>query len=184
MNWETKIKILEAKDNDLQIIIPFEIEQVIEGISKKITDTEFSILGNIIEETDESIILSPEYYIPEQEVTAASVDIIEDVSGYDVVFHTHPAGVKNFSRTDVESINNNFRLSILIESDSFIKASRRLKISDGRFLHIITDNIIIARPVLEVNTEKIKKKVPKYIHQYEYDIYNYLNEKNGGIYGY
>lgn len=181
--WEAPIKVLQCEDEDLKIFIPAEIEQVIDSISSKITNNEFSLVGNIIEETDESIVISPEYYIPEQEVSTASVDIKEDVSGYSVIFHKHPDGIKNFSKTDIDSINNNFMLSILIEGGNFVLASRRIKISEGKFLHILTRNIKVQKPILDVDVSKIKEKRINILDKYNYpDYLNFIERRNNGLY--
>ena len=62
-----------------------------------------------------TVVVSDDYYIPEQEVTAATIRFVEEPPGpeWNVVIHRHPPGCRKFSGVDRSSINEEFLASIL-----------------------------------------------------------------------
>jgi proteasome lid subunit RPN8/RPN11 len=60
-------------------------------------------------------VLPGQFYLPEQEVTGATIKFTEEPPGPDwnVVIHRHPPGVNSFSGTDQQSINEEFLASLI-----------------------------------------------------------------------
>jgi len=78
-------------------------------------------------------------YFPKQEVTAASISFLEEPPGleWNVIMHRHPAGVRRFSATDVNSINEEFLASILfIPTWEFPDAIINVPLAPGAKLQI------------------------------------------------
>lgn len=78
-------------------------------------------------------------YFPRQEVTAASIAFLEEPPGleWNVIMHRHPAGVRKFSATDVNSINEEFLASILfIPTWEFPDAIINVPLAPGTKLQI------------------------------------------------
>jgi len=111
--WESGIKILDKMD----VIIPAKLLFICDKISSKVHTNEFSIVTNIKDKDDNTLILSEEYYIPKQKVANTSIEYLPDEYNFNVVIHRHPDGMQNFSGTDKTYINQNFELSILYTKD-------------------------------------------------------------------
>jgi hypothetical protein len=107
-------------------------------------------------------LLGEEYYIPEQVVTASTVEYKETPpAGYDCVVHKHPTGCLDFSFTDREFINANFVLSLLYVDSRFVRASLRV-LHQGIVFLLETEKIEILDPEIDViGLEKIRRKEVK-----------------------
>ena len=79
-------------------------------ISDQVNGDEFSIVTNIKEKDETSMLLSDEFYIPKQEVAHTSIEYKPDSYVFNTVIHRHPDGMNNFSSTDRDYINQNFEL--------------------------------------------------------------------------
>jgi len=182
--WESGIAVI--KDSDLIVAVDPRAYSTILYIDKKI-DTEFSVLfkGMWYKSV---FIVSPDFYIPEQEVSSASVDYNEDLAikrqeGFNVVMHKHPRSITSFSSADYDSINQNFDCSLLFADKKFSEATLLIKVNnESRLIHTIPQERIMIIPMTpesnseldELITNKIKEK--KYtvgsIETYGYRGYN------------
>lgn len=84
-------------------------------------------------------------YIPLQRVSSSDVKVGEPAPleySYAVV-HTHPPGVKGFSRVDKEYINTNHVVSLLVESGRV--ADARVTLSMGDVVAQVKPEVIVAR---------------------------------------
>jgi len=132
--WESGIKVLDKMD----VIIPAKLLFVCDKIAGKVHTDEFSIVTNIKEKDDNTLILSEEYYIPKQKVANTSIEYLPDEFSFNTVIHRHPNGMNNFSSTDRNYINQNFELSILYtREDGFVNGVYNLKL----------DNYLVQIPV-------------------------------------
>jgi len=175
--WDTQEKIIKV-NGDIKLYIPLFINMICNRIARDITD-EFSILTKIDKIEDGDIYLMNEYVIPKQEVGGASVEMLEHIEGYDVVIHRHPHGVNDFSSTDENSINSNFRLSILYIPNNFIKFCFNTHIDNLGVIQIHSENIIIQTDDIEViGMDNIKKKEYKYNFGYKSYYPEYINNDN------
>lgn len=120
--WEAGLEIYSK----INVIIPERILNVCDSISAvpKIGGNEFSIFLKIAKREGANIYLSEEFVIPPQRVTPGSINYGRDPEGaWDVVIHRHPVGMHTFSSTDMEYINQNFKVSILYTPQAkFVKA--------------------------------------------------------------
>jgi len=143
--WESGIKILDKMD----VIIPAKLLFVCDKIAGQVHLDEFSIVTNIKEKDDKTLILSEEYYIPKQKVANTSIEYLPDEYNFNVVIHRHPDGMNNFSSTDRNYINQNFELSILYtREDKFVNGVFNLKL----------DNYLVQIPVeiyIDYNLEEV-----------------------------
>lgn len=125
--WESGIKILES----VKVIIPLKLLLICNQIADKLTGEEFSILVNLTEQ-DNIIRLSEEFHIPQQVVSATSIDYIPEDYNFNTVIHRHPDGLNSFSSTDKNFINQNFKLSVLYtRRDGFVGGVYNLKHSES-----------------------------------------------------
>jgi len=182
--WESGIAVI--KDSDLIVAVDPRAYSTALYIDKKI-DTEFSILfkGMWYKSV---FIVSPDFYIPEQEVSSASVDYKEDLAikrqeGFNVVLHKHPKSLTSFSSADYDSINQNFDCSLLLADKKITEATLLIKVNnDSRLVFTIPqDRILIIPMTPDTNTEmdelitnKIKEKKYTYgsIDYYSYNKYD------------
>jgi len=188
--WESGIAVI--KDSDLIVAIDPRAYSTALYIDKKI-DTEFSILfkGMWYKSV---FVVSPDFYIPEQEVSSASVDYKEDLSikrqeGFNVVMHKHPKSLTSFSSADYDSINQNFDCSLLLADKKITEATLLIKVNnDSRLVFTIPqDRILIIPMTPDANSEldeliqsKIKEKKYTYgsIDIYSYNRYDDIYTKN------
>ena len=153
--WESGIKVLETVD----IVIPARLLHVCNQIAGKVRGDEFSILTNILEQDNDTITLSEEFYIPKQKVASTSIDYLPDTeaSNYHVVIHRHPDGMNTFSSTDRNYINQNFQLSILYtEEGGFVNGVYNLKHND--YLIQIPVEIYIDYGLEEIDISNIEQE--------------------------
>jgi len=124
--WDSGLKVTRT----VQIYVPFKVLSIVRAIEDRIPGNyEFSVLFKAHREGNK-IYVEPEYYIPRQEVSYASIKYKEDLKalrdqGYRVVVHKHPDNITDFSGTDDEHINAHFDASILYVGRGFQKAVAR-----------------------------------------------------------
>lgn len=120
--WEAGLKIY----NRINVVIPERILNACDAIASapKIGGNEFSIFLKIDRKEGNNIFLSEDFVVPPQKVTSTSINYGRDPEGaWQVVIHRHPAGMHTFSGTDMEYINQNFKISILYTPEAkFVKA--------------------------------------------------------------
>ena len=147
-SWESDLKVIER----MRVIIPLRLLLVCNSIAAKLDGEEFSIVTNIFKRSSDTIILSEDYYIPKQRVTAGSIDYLPDMYEHSVVIHRHPNGLNTFSRTDQDFINQNFELSLLYTAEEyFVNGIYNYKLEDA----IIP---IAVKPVIDYGLEEIDMK--------------------------
>ena len=151
--WESGIKILDKMD----VIIPAKLLFVCDKIAGKVHTDEFSIVTNIKEKDDNTLILSEEYYIPKQKVANTSIEYLPDEYSFNTVIHRHPNGMNNFSSTDRNFINQNFELSILYtREDGFVNGVFNLKLDN--YLVQIPIEIYIDYGLEDVDISNIERE--------------------------
>ena len=151
--WESGIKILDKMD----VIIPAKLLFVCDKIAGKVQSDEFSIVTNIKEKDDNTLILSEEYYIPKQKVANTSIEYLPDEYSFNTVIHRHPNGMNNFSSTDRNFINQNFELSILYtREDGFVNGVFNLKLD--HYLVQIPVEIYIDYGLDEIDISNIERE--------------------------
>ena len=100
-----------------------------------------------------SVLVSDEYYIPEQEVTAATIRFIEEPPGseWNVVIHRHPPGCRKFSGVDKSSINEEFLASILfLPPWEFPDAVVNVPLSEGSKLQVEA-TVVLQGPAMDAS---------------------------------
>jgi len=149
--WESGIKILES----VKVTIPLKLLLICNQIAERLNGEEFSILVNLTEK-DNTIKLSEEFYIPQQVVSATSIDYIPEDYNFNTVIHRHPDGLNNFSLTDKNFINQNFKLSVLYtRRDGFVGGVYNLKHSESIIqlpIEIVVDTGLEQIDISKINT--------------------------------
>ena len=133
--WDSGLKVVSPP---ILIDVPKVIADVIRAIDKKISsNVEFSIYVKADTSDVECVRISEEYYIPKQSVSHSSIDY-NDVpgDGFNAVIHKHPSGIRSFSSTDDEFINQNFTVSILWCAGEFVDATVNYDIEAGTKLQL------------------------------------------------
>ena len=161
---------------DVVFVVPEKIEDVLKELDIQFRSVEYSIFCQSDRtETSEKgdtlyIYLKDNYYIPEQSVSAASVDYEEDHKDYDTVILKHPDGCMNFSGTDREFINSNFDYSLLFVNKSFQTGNIRIPINPEKTVYITmaakvkVERIIKRVEIPKEQLDKIKQRI--IIHGY------------------
>ena len=154
-SWDSGLEIIRNVD----VVVPLKLLLVCDKIASKMNGDEFSIVSKIDQKLRNTIYLSEEYYIPKQIVSTARIEYEPDeYNGFDVVIHRHPSGCNSFSGTDMEYINQNFKLSLLYtRQDGFVKGLYNLKISDKEVVQLPVE-ISVDYGSVEVDTSNIKKE--------------------------
>lgn len=151
--WESGIKILDKMD----VIIPAKLLFVCDKIAGKVHSDEFSIVTNIKEKDDNTLILCEEYYIPKQKVASTSIEYLPDEYNFNTVIHRHPNGMNSFSSTDRNYVNQNFELSILYtREDGFVNGVFNLKLDN--YLVQIPVEIYIDYGLEEIDISNIERE--------------------------
>lgn len=120
--WDSGLQIVNPP---ILIDVPPSLALVMRAIDRKIVGSvEFSIYVKADVSDIECIRISEDFYVPKQLVSGASVDYNEPpMDGFNAVIHKHPRGVRSFSGTDDEYINQNFTVSILWCDGEFVDAT-------------------------------------------------------------
>jgi len=165
MAWDSGLSILTPEE--FEVCIPERLLKVCRVISSKVGSDEFSLLCKF-EIRDGKAVVSDEFYIPEQEVSSASVDFLEDVSikrekeGFNCIIHKHPSGCRAFSSSDNDTINSHFPLSILFADGSFVAAVILVETSVGLMRFQVGRITVVEEGLPEVDVSRIKKKAYKF----------------------
>lgn len=139
----------QIDSNTMRVLVHVNINRVMLQISKSITNSgdEYGMHLKCYRHDDKTIVVLPDYSIPEQTVTTVTFESGEgrpDAS-YNAVIHRHPAGVLSFSGTDDNDLNPNFLCSLLytVEKGVF-KANVNLETNDpNHFFAVETENILV-----------------------------------------
>jgi len=125
-----EVKIVKS----VKCYVPPFLILVLKALTRKFPRDEFSIFCKFEYSEDNRIVkILPEYFIPKQRVTAASVEYDEGPpDGFKVVIHKHPNGCRSFSGTDDTYINQNHDVSMLWESNQFREGQIRVETPFGR----------------------------------------------------
>lgn len=104
--------------------------------------------------------VSEEFMIPEQIVTAGTIDFIEDDHGeFNGVIHRHPMNLKVFSGTDRESINQNYEFSLLYTQGDIVTGIVNLELADGFGRVQLTCEVHVEYPEVELDQDEVDRKI-------------------------
>ena len=177
--WDSGIRVISPK-----IRVPFKILEICRKIDSLVGGNEFAILLKS-RWSEKGLEVLEDFVIPEQEVTSATVKIIEDIikykeQGYNVVIHSH--GMHNFSYTDEAKLNTSFLASIVYNHSrkEFGEAVIMLRVNDDFILRVPAE-VELFTPLddVKIDISKIKIVTLSTNKMYPYvrrdDLY-YLNE--------
>jgi hypothetical protein len=140
--------------------IPLLIYEVCSYLAKQDTSNEFAIIVKS-ENTGKGYALKSDFVIPEQTVSAASVDF-DNVKlleyrkqGYNSVIHFHPMNLKTFSGTDDRYINTHFDVSVLFCDNQFTDAIVNLDVNGIRIQ--VKGSVMFDIPDFGIQMTNIKK---------------------------
>lgn len=153
MVLETGLKVIK----EIKVKVPLEILALLMFLEERF-NTEFAVVCKMDWIADDTVrIHSP--YIPEQEVTHGSVELKEVIlrKDYPVIIHSHPKGIKSFSGTDDEFINQNFDLSLVYNDRKFTDAVINIPIKEGVYLQFDKVKVHIEVDIDDSILKKIKK---------------------------
>jgi len=174
-SWGDNVFDSELKIVSPIVIVPQKINSIVRYIQSKVKNNEFSLLlkGGW---TENGFTLAKEYYIPKQEVSAASVDYKEDLSllaaEWNTIYHSHPFshGTPSFSVADRESINCHFICSLLGTKEG-IKVANLSFFTGVCMVQVSAEVVIVDDDIEPVDISKISEK--------RYEPYNwYMNRWN------
>ncbi len=157
--WDSDIKFIDK----IKIKIPLKLLLICNKIQEQIGNYEFSLLckGNFDENGD--FILSDDYKIVKQRVSASQIEYNQEhitelkQQGYNTVIHSHhELGLEDFSVTDDEYINKNFLCSILFVNKKFAKAIMNICIKDNLKLRVNCEIEIMFNYDEEIDTSNIE----------------------------
>ena len=163
--WDSGLKVVCPP---ILIDVPQSLVDVMRSIDNAVVGSvEFSIYVKADTSDIECIRISEDFYIPKQLVSGASVDYNEPpMDGFNAVIHKHPRGVRSFSGTDDEYINQNFTVSILWCDGEFVDATVNYDAGAGIKLqlegYVYVDDISVL-PYVDVNNISVHK--PKVVAQ-------------------
>lgn len=173
------------------IHIPEKIEDIMKELNSnsQLSSVEFSILCKSRKEvqvTGETmhVFLTEEFFIPEQEVSAAHIDYLDDNTKFDTVIHKHPAGCRSFSATDKEYINSNFKYSLLFVDGGFNTGNCRFSINNDNSIYITlpTKVAVDYNPKEKILTQDLLDKIKKKVYP-QVTVGSPYGYKNGFGYG-
>ena len=112
--FSTGLAIHRAPRVQLPISVVLLMQNILPSLSDPSLEYGVYLKGAWNPETA-TVVVSDEYHIPEQEVTASTIRFVEEPPGpeWNVVIHRHPPGCRKFSGVDKSSINEEFLASIL-----------------------------------------------------------------------
>jgi len=147
---------------EIDCIIPIDLLFIMRECERKCGhNDEFAILlkGSFV---NESLMISKSFIVPEQEVTGASIDFLEDFpSEWNGVMHKHPASCKSFSSTDETYINSNFDFSLLYVDQNITTGICNVKIDSLGFRVRLPTRILFSYPNMNVDEKILKTKIRK-----------------------
>lgn len=127
-----------------KIIVPEEVRRVCVAIQEAVGYNEFGVLFKG-EWTRDGFKVDPDFVIPDQEVSTATVQYDEDLKkyrdqGYIVNTHSHPMSGKNagFSGTDDDHVNSHFDVALLYggQDDTIAGGCANIEVSSGAYIQI------------------------------------------------
>ena len=134
---------LEVMDNPV-VIVPEEVRRVCVALQEAVGYNEFGVLFKG-EWTKEGFKVKPDFVVPDQEVSTATVQFEEDLKkyrdqGYIVHTHSHPMSGKSagFSGVDDEHSNSHFDVALLYggQDDAIAGACANIKVCSGGYVQI------------------------------------------------
>ena len=157
--WSSGKEVVTA----VPVIVDEDIFKMLRKLDERFKDVEFSVLFKGKYENGEYYV-EAEYYIPEQEVSYASVNYKEDLAqyrkmGFIVILHKHPSGMHSFSSTDFEFINKHFPVSLLWSDGKLVAGTAHIE-ADGKTF-VLPAEIYIAEEDID-GIGRIKRAPPKY----------------------
>lgn len=163
MAWECERVYIGSRcvyvPKSLKLIFDPDVWHVVKYIDEKI-HSEFLIYLSA-RRVGDGVYHIHDWYIPEQEVTYASVDVKEvDIAHkYNAVLHKHPSRSQNFSPIDNNHININHELSLLLSDGKIVKATLRINVPCGKTL------LVEYEPKVEIGflRDDVKRKVDELI---------------------
>jgi len=167
-HWDSGLEITnECPDlqTEVNIILDTKVYSIITALLQEFSTTEFLVyLDGEVKTVENSIeMYLNKILIPKQEVSYASVDVLEPIPSL-AVLHKHPGG-SSFSHIDDEFINSNHMASIVVDGSN-MAAVCRVKARCGRYLKVDANVSIGAssdtKQFIDEAKEKIKEKVYKY----------------------
>lgn len=162
------------KVSDIVIRVPMVILAVCNQIQEKVGNNEFSIFCKG-QYTSRGYELSHEFVIPEQDVGGATVDYLNEddgilrSQGWNVVIHSHPFQMHNFSSSDEETINHHFTASVLYSQGKFVNSRLNIDLPGARLQlepKVIMD---VDVPQVAIDISKIHHKTYNYRSWWEKD---------------
>lgn len=172
--WESGLTILKS----IEVVIPWKIVTACRSIANQVDGNEFSIITDIEKKEENQIFLKEDFYIPPQKVSVGSINYGPDARGGQVVIHRHPDNCNQFSTTDEEYINQNFKLSLLYTvKDGFIGGIYNMKTyEDPDVLVRVPVRISVEYDLPDVDITNIEIEKPyssrNYNNNYSYPAYN------------
>ena len=149
-------------------VVPATLINKLASIEQKVNSRmEFGVFVKGHLENGEKLIVEDSIYIPQQEVTGASVDFQEDEPdpSFNGVCHRHPSGVTSFSSVDATSINRNYEFSLLYVNGDIKTGIINLKCGNYRYqlplrvIHGYEDDIDISK----IRNKVVIQPGPKFI---------------------
>lgn len=154
-----------------KIIVPEEVRRICVAIQEAVGYNEFGVLFKG-EWTRDGFKVEPDFVIPDQEVSTATVQYEEDLKkyrdeGYIVNTHSHPMSGKNagFSGTDDDHVNSHFDVALLYgaKDDTIAGGCANIKVSGGAYVQIDpeiermprTDEVLTDLRELKVKLERM-----------------------------
>lgn len=137
--WDSELNIF----NRMKVVIPFKLLLGCNQIASMVKGNEFSIVTDIKEKSNSKLTLSDEFYIPKQNVSSTNIEYTPDSYNQKVVIHRHPDRLDNFSRTDMEFINQNFELSLLYtKEDGFVNGIYNYRLDEENILQMPVEIVL------------------------------------------
>jgi hypothetical protein len=144
--------------------VPHKIQIVMRSIEHLMVNTgmgslEFGIFLSGKLSDDGKLVLTEDFYVPQQKVSGAAIDFEEEPpeAKYNGVIHRHPNGCKGFSGTDSTFINRNFDFSLLYVDNDITTGILNLTIGELRYQVQIKPQIMY--PIYGIDKESIKSKI-------------------------
>lgn len=150
------------------IVIPHSVDNLLKLLHVNMTDksSEFGIYlkATLNPDTGKAIIkpvnieTGENFYVPKQQVSAASIVFNEPPpdSSFNCIIHRHPKGCTSFSSTDMNSINQEFAVSLIYipnepENKTYPDNLINLKINEDTFLRFRKQKVEVKQPLLVVS---------------------------------
>jgi hypothetical protein len=111
---------------------------------------------------DGKMVLTEDFYVPQQKVSGATIDFEEEEPPdpkYNGVIHRHPNGCKGFSGTDSHFINRNFEFSLLyVDNDINIGV---MNLVSGELRYQVPVQPVVLYPIVGLDERLIATKIQR-----------------------